>query len=113
MSKSYLIVDTPEACGACPLIDHEYNDGCRGTDALIETCEEECGYNYLVTRPPICPLNPLGKLIDADVLVEWINDSIPPIPLDRNLEKGLNVMRDIILNHINELAAESEGEDVN
>ena len=54
MSKSLLVIDTPETCSECPLFEIELYRGCR------------LGGDHWEDKPKWCPLRPLPeKTIDA------------------------------------------------
>ena len=105
MSKSYLIINTPKSCLECP--NHCFP---------VTTDEHLCNANaprYTGSRKADCSLRPLGKLIDADVLVERIkNHSCVGLLADK-INILLQIRSDSIIEIINEMVAESEGEDVN
>lgn len=103
MSKSYLILDTPESCLDCPITSEhgEFTRSClliKSQVPVVDTVfDEKVGANfpegYIYERHPDCPLKPLGKLIDADVLVERINKTIknldPETPHENGIVAGL------------------------
>lgn len=59
MSKSILIIDTPDCCRECPLCGEEhmtYRDYCRITNDIIWTLD----------KPDWCPLKPIpSKCFDS------------------------------------------------
>ena len=60
MSKAVLILDEmPESCSEC---------------RLFNVCDDGKSYYQHKGRYPYCPLQPLGNLIDADLLLEKIRE---------------------------------------
>ena len=62
MSKSILVIDTPDSCRECTLCAEEhmtYRDYCRITDDVIWTLD----------KPEWCPLKPLPEKYNMDNVV--------------------------------------------
>lgn len=67
MSKSVLVIDTPENCNKCKFIYHNYwNDKYC---SLTKGTEEYVG-DYTKYRSPKCPLSPLPSSIDLKQYVD-------------------------------------------
>lgn len=90
----------PNNCGACPL--------------RLAWCRERI---YMVTRPERCPLVPVqphGRLIDADalddILADQSEDTYNRTHAQRSWERALSAMRDYLDDAPTIIPADKEGE---
>lgn len=65
MSKSVLVIDTPESCIKCKLACYD-----SGRDDYFCSLTEEFIYHYKENRSPDCPLSPLPLPISIKQYLE-------------------------------------------